>query len=90
MRTLVEAAITLCYGGNVPALLWEQAMHYWVYVHNLTPRVVLDGKTPWEVFTKRPSPRLPKFYFGERVTCYVDEKRSQTKATKQVDPLGKM
>ena len=41
MRTLVEAARSLCYGGNVPAHLWEQAIHYWVYVHNLTPRVVL-------------------------------------------------
>ena len=32
----------------------------------------------------------PKFNFGERVTCYVDKKRRQTKAAKQVDPLGKM
>ena len=90
MRTLVEAARALCYGGNVPAHLWEHATHYYVYVHNLTPRVVLEDKTPREVFTKRPSPSLPKFYFGERVTCYVDEKRRQTKAAKQVDPLGKM
>ena len=74
----------------MPAHLWEHAMHYWVYVHNLTPRVVLDGKTPWEVFTKRPSLSLPKFYFGERVTCYVDERLRQTKAAKQVNPLGKM
>ena len=37
MRTLVEAARALCYGGNLPADLWEHAMHYYVYVHNLTP-----------------------------------------------------
>ena len=24
------------------------------------------------------------------MTCYIDEKRRQTKAAKQVDPLGKM
>ena len=27
MRTLVEAARALCYGGNLPADLWEHAMH---------------------------------------------------------------
>ena len=43
MRTLVEAARTLCYGGNVRAHLWQQAMHYYVCVHNPTPRVVLEG-----------------------------------------------
>ena len=90
MRTIVEAARALCYGGNVPAHLWEHAIQYYVYMHNLTPRVVLDGKTPWEFFTKRTSPSLPKFYFGEHVACYVDEKQRQTKAAKQVDPLGKM
>ena len=90
LRTLVEVTRASCYGGNVPAHLWEHAMHYNVYVHNLTAREVLDGKTPWEVFTKQPSPSLPKFYFGERVTCYVDEKRRKTKAGKQIDPLGKM
>ena len=36
MRTLVEAARTLCKRGNVPAHLREQAMQYWEYVHNLT------------------------------------------------------
>ena len=46
MRTLVEAARALCYGGNVPAHVWKHAMHYYVYVHNLTPQVVLEGKTP--------------------------------------------
>ena len=35
MRTLVETARTLCHGGNVPAHLWEQALLYYVYVHNL-------------------------------------------------------
>ena len=50
-------------------------MHYDVYVHNLTPRKELDDKTPWGIFTKRPEPSLPKFYFGEHVTCYVDDKR---------------
>ena len=90
MRALVEAARALCYGGNLPADLWEHAMHYYVYVHNLTPRKELDGKTPWGIFTKHPEPSLPKFYFGEHVTCYVDDKRRQTTAVKQVDPLEKM
>ena len=42
------------------------------------------------VFTKRPRLSVPKSNFGECVMCYVDEKRRQTKAAKQVDPLGKM
>ena len=90
MRTLVEAARTLCCGGKPPASLWEQAMRYYVYVHNLTPREVLEGKTPWGVFTKRPKQPMPKFYFGELVTCSVDDKQRQTTAAKRVDPLGKI
>ena len=90
MRTLVEAARALCYGGNLPADLWEHAMHYYVYVHNLTTRKELDGKTSWGISIKRPLPSLPKFYFGGHVTCYVDDKRRQTTAAKRVDPLGKM
>ena len=35
-------------------------------------------------------PSLLKFYFGEHVTCYVDDKRRQSPAAKRVDPLGKM
>ena len=90
MRTSVEAARALCYGGNLPADLWEYAVHYYVYVHNLTPRKELDDKTPWGIFTKRPEQSLPKFYFGEHVTCYVNVKRRQTTAAKRVDPLGEM
>ena len=56
MRTLVEAARALCYGGNLPAGLWEHAVHYYVYVRNLTPRKELDGKTPWGIFTNLPEP----------------------------------
>ena len=35
MRTSVEAARALCYGGHLSADLWEHAMHYYAYVHNL-------------------------------------------------------
>ena len=81
--------IDLCYGGNQPADLWEHTMHYYVYVHNLTPRKELDDKSPWGIFTKRREPSLPKFYFGKHVTYYVDDKRRQTTAAKQMDPLGR-
>ena len=50
-------------------------MHYYVYVHTLTPRKELDDKILWEIFTKRPEPSLLKFCFGEHETCYVDDKR---------------
>ena len=85
MRTLVEAARALCYGDNVPAHLWEQVVHC-----NLTSREGLEGKIPWEIFTKRPKQSLPNFYFGELVTCYVDEKRRQTMAARLVELLGKI
>ena len=74
-----EAARALCYGANVPAHLWEHAMHYYVYVHNLTPREVLDGKTPWKVFTKRPSPSLPKLYFRKHVMRSEGKPRLQSR-----------
>ena len=90
MRTFVEAARALCYGGNSPASVRVQAMHHYVCVHDLTLQKMPKGKTPWEVFTKRPKPSLPKFYFGEHVTCYIDEKQRQTTAAKRVGTLGKM
>ena len=76
IRTLVVATRALRHGGNVPAHLCEQAMHYYLYVHSLTLREALEGKAPCENFTMRPRLSLPKFHFGKPVANFFDEKRS--------------
>ena len=66
-RTFVEAHRAMLLGGKITEGFGAEAMKCFVFVYNLTPSKRLTLRTPWEVFTNKPKPSLPPFYFGERV-----------------------
>ena len=50
-RTIMEAARAMLHDQYLPMHLWAEATRIAAYVQNRTPHIVLENKTPKEVFS---------------------------------------
>ena len=53
MRTRAEGARALLLASGLPRFLWEEAMRHTTWLQNRTPTRALDGKTPYEMRSKK-------------------------------------
>ena len=51
-RTLVEAVYSMLSDTKLPKRLWAEALSTAVYLRNRSPTVAVQGKTPFEAWTK--------------------------------------
>ena len=71
MRTRAEMARALLISSGLPRFLWEEAMKHGNWIQNRSPTRALDGKTPYEMKTKK-KPNLAGIQeFG--ATAYVKD-----------------
>ena len=64
-RTINEGVRALLLGGDMEDRFWAEAARALLYAKNLLPKIQLQGKCPYELFTGHAKPSLPEFAFGQ-------------------------
>lgn len=81
-RSVVEKARCMLYDAELDKKFWAEACHTAVYLHNRTVSSVLEGKTPYELWTGM-KPDLSNIrIFGSPVMVHI-EKQKRTKWDKK-------
>ena len=68
--TINEGVRALLLGGAMEDRFWQEAARALLYAKNLLPKIQLQGKCPYEVFTGQAKPSLPEFSFGQEVVYW--------------------
>lgn len=77
-RTVVESAKAMIHQRGLPLHLWAEATNTAVYVKNRTPSVVLNGKTPYELWwNKKPSVGHLKIFGSDAFVHVPKEQRTK-------------
>ena len=83
-RTIMKVARAMLHDQDLSMHLWAEAAITVVYVHNCTPHIVLENKTPEEVFSGKKLEVSHLIIFGYVVYIHIlKEKRTE------LDPSGK-
>jgi hypothetical protein len=70
-RTLLEGGRVLLIQSGLPAMFWEDAVSYIIYMDNRTPKYILRYKTPYEVYY-RTKPQYENIHtFGCLAVCLI-------------------
>ena len=75
-RTIMEAARSMLHDQDILMHLWIEAIKTVVYVQNHTPHIVLENKTPEEVFSGR-KPKISNLrIFGCPMYIHIPKEKS--------------
>ena len=69
-RTINEGVSALLLGGDMEDRFWVEAARALLYEKTLFPRIQLQGKCPYELFTGHAKPSLPEFAFGQDIVYW--------------------
>lgn len=77
-RTIIEKAKCMLCDANLSKKIWAEACNTAVYLHNRTTSSVLDGKTPYALWTGVKPDISNLRIFGSPVMVHINkEKRSK-------------
>lgn len=74
-RTVVEAARSMIYAKGMNLELWAEAVHHANYVLNRTGTSSVRGKTPHELWFKKPPTTIEFKVFGTEVYAHVPKQK---------------
>ena len=66
-----------CKLGNLPSFLWGEAIHTAIHTLNRCPTKVVEGKTPYEVWTRKKPNMSHLKIFGCDAFAFITSKKGK-------------